>query len=84
MAIKVLQDALPMYGAASEEGQTIVKVLGMLGKMAQPGDVSQAGEGNQLQKMMMALAQRGQQQKQMQQSSGAAPGTPPTPQAAAA
>jgi hypothetical protein len=87
MAVKVLQDALPMYGASSDEGQTILDCLRKLGKMAQPGDVSQSGQMNQLQQMMLKAAQSGQTQKAMAapHGAGAAPGgAPPIPSPAAA
>ena len=86
MAVKVLQDALPMYGASSDEGQTILDCLRKLGKMAQPGDVNQSGQQNQLMQMMLKAAQAGQQQKQMAapQAGGAPGGAPPTPAPAAA
>jgi hypothetical protein len=87
MAVKVLQDALPMYGASSEEGQVLLDCLRKLGKMAQPGDVNQSGQQNQLMQMMLKAAQAGQAQKQMAapQAGGGAPGgAPPTPAPAAA
>jgi len=77
MAVKVLQDALPMYGASSDEGQILLECLRKLGKMAQPGDVSQSGQMNQLQQMMLKAAQQGQMQKQMAQPPGGAPGGAP-------
>lgn len=88
MAVKVLQDALPMYGASSDEGQTILDCLRKLGKMAQPGDVSQSGQINGLQQQMLKALQSGQTQKAIaapQAGGGAAPGgAPPTPAPAAA
>jgi hypothetical protein len=88
MAVKVLQDALPMYGASSDEGQVILDCLRKLGKMAQPGDVSQSGQVNGLQQQMLKALQSGQTQKSMaapQAGAGAAPGgAPPTPSPAAA
>ncbi len=87
MAVKVLQDALPMYGASSEEGQVILDCLRKLGKMAQPGDVSQSGQINQLQQMMLKAAQSGQTQRAMaaQQTKGeASGGNPPVPASPAA
>lgn len=85
IALKALEDALPLFGASSEGGQAILKAMQSLGKIAQPGDVSPAGEGNQLQKMLMKVAQGAQQQKQIQQGGGAAPGAgAPSPQPAAA
>ena len=83
MALKFLQDALPLYGAASEEGQAILKALTSLGKMAQPGDVSQQGQMNELQKRMLAQIQAGQQQKQLSQPPQGGAGGAPPPQAAA-
>jgi hypothetical protein len=88
IALKVLQDALPLYGASSEEGQAILDCLRKLGKMAMPGDVGQSAQMNQLQALMLKAAQAGQQQKQLQAQppgAGGAPGgvaTPPPPPAA--
>jgi hypothetical protein len=86
MAVKVLQDALPMYGASSEEGQVLLDCLRKLGKMAQPGDVNQSGQMNQLQQMMLKAAQAGKTQQQLAQpkpEGGAPGGAPPAPAAAA-
>lgn len=87
IALKALEDALPLFGASSDGGQAILKAMQSLGKIAHPGDVSPTGEGNQLQKMLMRVAQGAQQQKQIQQGGGtpgAAPGAGAPPQAAAA
>jgi hypothetical protein len=83
MAIKVLQDALPLYGASSDEGQIILKCLKDLGKMAQPGDIGQAATMNGLQQMMLKAAQQGKTQQGLAQPKpeggpgGAAGGAPP-------
>lgn len=84
MAVKVLQDALPMYGASSEEGQMILDCLRKLGKMAMPGDVGQAGMQNGLMQMMLKAKQSGQTQQQLAQPKpeGGAPGAPPAAAAA--
>ena len=87
MALKILADALPLYGASSEEGQVLLDCLKKLGKMAQPGDVSQSGQMNTLQQMMLKAQQNGQTQKQLAKSAGqGATGSPPggAPPAAAA
>ena len=86
MAVKVLQDALPMYGASSEEGQVLLECLRKLGKMAMPGDVGQAGMQNGLQQMMLKQMQSGKTQQQLAQpkpEGGAPGGAPPAPAAAA-
>jgi hypothetical protein len=77
MALKALEGALPLFGASSDAGQAILKAMQTLGKIAQPGDVSQAGEMNQLQKMLLQSAQSGQQQKAIQQQGAGAPGGAP-------
>lgn len=79
MSLKVLTDALPLYGASSEEGQVILDCMKKLGKIAQPGDVSQAGQMNGLQQMMLKAAQAAQTQKKMAMPPGAggAPGGAP-------
>lgn len=65
-----------MLGAASEGGQVVVDCLRKLGKLAQPGEVSPAGQQNQLQQMLMKAIQNGQMQKKLQasQQGGGAPG----------
>ena len=80
MALKVLQDALPLYGASSPEGQDILDCMKKLGKIAQPGDVTQQGQMNELQKRMLAQIQQGQAQKQLAQPQGQ-PGAGGAPQA---
>lgn len=80
MALKVLTDALPLYGAGSEEGMEILDCMKKLGKLAQPGDVSNAGQMNALQQMMLKQAQAGQTQKSL--ASASAPGGAPAGQAA--
>lgn len=85
MALKALEGALPLFGASSDAGQAILTAMKALGKIAQPGDVSPAGEMNQLQKMLLQAAQSGQQQKAIAQQGAAAPGAggaPAVPKAA--
>ncbi len=77
MALKVLTDALPLYGASSDEGMAILDCMRKLGKLAQPGDVSQSGQMNGLQQMMLKAAQQGQIQKQMAAGAGKPPGGAP-------
>jgi hypothetical protein len=88
MAVKQLDEAVPLYGSSSEQGQIIVECLRKLAKLAQPGDVSSQGQINGLQQAMMKAIQSGQTQKQLaspQGGGGAAPGgAPPTPAPAAA
>ena len=84
MANKMLMDALPLYGASSDEGQVILDCMKKLGKLAQPGDVSQSGQINGLQQAMLKQLQAGQQQKQMAAPQGGAPGGSPPPIPAAA
>jgi hypothetical protein len=77
MALKVLTDALPLYGASSDEGQELLDIMKKLGKIAQPGDVSNAGQMNALQKMMLNAAQQQRTQKALAQSPQAGGGAPP-------
>jgi hypothetical protein len=82
MALKILTDAFPLYGATSPEGQDILDCMKKLGKLAQPGDVSPAGEMNSLEKMMLAAAQQGRTQKAIGQGGAPGAGGPPPPAAA--
>lgn len=72
---------LSLYGASSEQGQVILKAMTSLGKLAQPGDVSEQGEMNGLKKMLMTAAQGAREQQSL--GKGAAAGGQPTPQGAA-
>jgi hypothetical protein len=80
-ALKMLTEALADYGATSEEGQTIAKIITMAGKLAKPGSVSASGEANQLQKAQFQNAQNGQMlqmlKQQQQPPQGGAPGGAP-------
>jgi hypothetical protein len=84
MALKLLGDTLQLYGASSEEGQEILDCMKKLGKLAQPGDVSQSGQMNALQKMMLQAAQQQRTQQGLAKppvpgggAPGAAPGAAP-------
>jgi hypothetical protein len=81
MALKLLGDTLQLYGASSEEGQEILDCMKKLGKLAQPGDVSQSGQMNALQKMMLQAAQQQRTQQQLAKppppGGGGAPGAAP-------
>jgi hypothetical protein len=85
MALKILGDTLQLYGAASEEGQDILDCMKKLGKLAQPGDVSQSGMMNGLQKMMLNAAQAQKTQQSLGQpgAAGAPPGGGGAPPGAA-
>lgn len=80
MALKLLGDTLQLYGASSEEGQEILDCMKKLGKLAQPGDVSQSGQMNALQKMMLQAAQQQKTQQGLAKPpppAGGAPGAAP-------
>jgi hypothetical protein len=80
MALKILDDAYRMYGATSDEGQTLLGCIQKLGKLAQPGDVSSAGQMNGLQQQMLKAMQNAQAQRAMAQQSPEAGGQkPPAP-----
>jgi hypothetical protein len=81
-ALKMLTEALADYGATSEEGQAIVKMLSLGGKLAKPGSVSAAGEANQLQKAQFQNAQNGQMLQALKQQGGSQGGGPPGAQGA--
>lgn len=62
-----LQSLLPMAGANSELGQTILKCVTLLAKAVPPGTVSPAAKNNQLMSMQMKNQQAGQQMQQLRQ-----------------
>lgn len=83
VVVKQLESLLPLVGASSEAGQDVLESIKRLAKHIPPGSVSPAAQGNQMQEMMLKLAQmKGMPQPQAQSQSPAMP--QPMPQAAAA
>ena len=67
LALKALEEAIPMVGAASEPGAAILKCITNLAKFMQPGSVSPAAERNQLESMLTQNTRNGQVLQQLKQ-----------------
>jgi hypothetical protein len=79
LVIKQLTEILPMAGATSDIGKTILDVLGKLAKHVPAGSNTQASERNAIDQMAMKNAQAAQTNKSlMQPQGGAQGGQPPT------
>ena len=82
--VKQMTDILPMVGATSELGQTLMKAMTSLAKHVPPGSTSNAAEKNSIEKMAMQNQQNGAMQQQLKQpGAGGAqppPSMPPKPQ----
>lgn len=59
MALRLLEQTVPLLGAASEPGKEVLRALNGLSKHIPPGTVTPAAEKNQLQQMALQQAQRG-------------------------
>jgi hypothetical protein len=68
MAVKQLEQLIPMLGSGSEIGKDVLKALNMLVKHVPAGGASPAAEKNNIEQMAMQNAQRAQQAQQMRQS----------------
>jgi len=77
VALKMLEQTVPLLGAASEAGRDVLQALTRLSKHIQPGAVSPAAEKNQLDAMRMRQAQAGPQIAQMRAAQGGGAGAPP-------
>ena len=60
-AVKMLEDCVPLVGAASELGQSILKALSTLTKHVPTGTVSPAAHRNTLQQALLKQQQNNQQ-----------------------
>lgn len=81
VAVRQLEQLLPLMGAGSPEGADVLKALNILAKHVQPGDVTPAAERNALANLQMKNLQQGQQMAQLRQGGQAPPagGAPPQP-----
>lgn len=86
MVQKILESLIPRFGSGSEIGGDVLKILKMINKHVQPGNVGQAGMQNELQNQMRRMqsgqAQLQQMRQQMARPGGAggpAPGGAPPP-----
>lgn len=79
MVIKQLTEMLPLIGATSEIGKSVMKAIQDLAKHVPAGANNQAAERNNLERMMMQNTQQGQQMQQMrQQQAQPGAGAPPS------
>ena len=72
LIVQGLEQLVPMLGVGSPEGEAVMKALNILSKHAPPGTNTPASEANQIQKMALANAQRGQQVASMRPQAPAA------------
>ena len=79
LVIKQLTEILPMAGATSDIGKTILDVLGKLAKHVPSGSNTQASERNAIDQMAMKNAQAAQTNKALQGGGqpGGGQGQPP-------
>jgi len=66
--VKNLEEILPMFGAASEHGQGVLKALNILVKMVPAGSVTPAAQKNNVEQMALSNARNNQQLQALQQS----------------
>lgn len=83
---KIGESLIPRFGSGSEIGQDMLKILKLINKHVQAGNVGQAGMQNEMQNQMRRMqsgqAQLAQMRQQMARPGGAggpAPGGAPPP-----
>lgn len=57
VVLRMLTETLPMVGATSEVGKSVLNAIKDIAKHVKPGSVTPAGEANQLQKAQLQNAQ---------------------------
>ena len=77
LVIKQLTEILPLAGASSDIGKTVLDVLTKLTKHVPAGSNSQASERNAIDQMAMKNAQAAQTNKALQQPPGGGQGQSP-------
>jgi hypothetical protein len=82
MALMIMEQAVPLAGASSEEGGSLLKSIQMLAKHVPPGSVTPADIQNVAQQVLLK-ARQGQQQMQQMHAQQAGGGQPKPPQAGA-
>lgn len=88
LALLILEQALPLAGAGTEQGKVIHKSIGDLAKLVPPGAVTPQDVQNVMQQLLLKQQQFGQQMQQMRQQqappqAGVQPGgAPPMARAA--
>ncbi len=76
LVIKQLTEILPLAGATSDVGKTVLDVLGKLAKHVPSGSNSQASERNAIDQMAMKNAQASQTNQMLQKQSMGGGGQP--------
>ena len=88
VVLRQLEQMVPLAGATTDLGKSILKALNDLAKHIQPGEVTPAAERNTLETAMMQNQQNTAMQQQMRESqqppAGGPPGGAKPPQQAAA
>jgi hypothetical protein len=79
LVIKQLTEILPLAGATSDLGKTILKSLDSLAKHVPSGSNTQASERNAIDQMAMKNAQSQQTNQALKQQSQPGGGQPPQP-----
>jgi hypothetical protein len=77
--IKQLESLVPMFGAGSEIGEAVLKMLSLGAKHVKPGTTTPASEKSNIEQMAMRNAQQSQamQALRQQQQGGQAQAQPP-------
>ena len=78
LIVKLMQETLPLIGAASEPGQALLKSLTSLSKHAPPGSVPAGVQQNTMQSLLQRQQQMAPQVAAMRamQAGGGAPSMP--------
>jgi hypothetical protein len=77
VAVKALEQLLPLFGSGSDQGKDVMKAIQTLSKHIPPGAVTPAAERNQLEKMALQQTQDSQMMARMKQAQAAPQGQPP-------
>jgi hypothetical protein len=72
--VKQLESLVPMFGAGSEIGKTVMDALQKLVKHVQPGTTSPASEKANIEQMAMRNAQQNQAMQALRQQQAGPPG----------
>lgn len=72
MIVKQMERMIPLVGATSEVGKTVIKCLGQLTKHVPAGSVTPAAEKSMAENTMMRATQANQQMQALRQGAGGA------------
>lgn len=67
IALKQLEQLVPLLGATTDPGKDVLKVIGILSKHVPPGSSTPAAEKNNIEQMAMRNAQQQQQAQMLRQ-----------------